>query len=284
MYIRYNGTSAGSYKTTLVFQQANSSCAGATGTTYTFKCTVDVKANVYKWSGTKGADLNSSSNFYPAKSSSTSNDKITIDAGDSAEVTVSNNSNCKHLRISEGTDLKLSCNKSGGAKIIIDSLLEIDSGATMTVMGSDTMTFEMAPGAKARIRGNFNSESEGSNRTKVHFKGGGEIHFGDNFKVGANTHVKFSHNKEKHVHFDGDDQVVDGDGELEFDEHCHVHFGSGKSGQRCQLDKEIKCKGKITVEDGEELVKSFCEFLQSQVPMRAFGESATYMCNIKCKQ
>ena len=253
MYVRYNGITAGSYKTTLIFQQANSSCAGATGTTYTFKCTVDVKANVYKWSGANGSDLNSSSNYYPAKSSSTSNDKITIDAGDSAEVTVSSNSNCKHLRISEGTDLKLTCTKSGGAKIVIDSLLEIDSGATMTVMGSDTMTFEMAPGAKARIRGHFNSESDGSSKTKVHFKGGGEIHFGDNFKVGANTHVKFSHNSEKHVHFDGDDQVVDGDGELEFDEHCHVHFGGGKSGQRCQLDKEIKCKGKITIEDGEEL-------------------------------
>ncbi len=253
IFVRYSGTTAGTYYTTLVFQQANSSCASPVGNTYTFKCTAEIKANVYKWNGTKGADLNSSSNFYPAKSSSTSNDKITIDAADSAEVSVSTNNNCKHLRIAEGTDLKLKCNKSGGAKIVIDSLLEIDSGATLTVVGADTMTFEMAPGAKAHIRGHFNSESDGTTKTKVHFKGGGEVHFGDNFTVGNNTHVKFSHNSDKHIHFDGDDQVIEGDGELEFDEHCHVHFGGGKSGQRCQLDKEIKCKGKITVEDGEEL-------------------------------
>ena len=253
MYVKYTGTTAGMYTTTLVFQMANSSCASPSGSTYTFVCSTDVKSYVYKWNGSKGADLSSSNNFYPAKSGSTSNDKITIDAGDSAEVTVGSNNNCKHLKIAEGTELKLRCTKAGGAKIVIDSMLEIDSGATMTVVGADTMTFEMAPGAKAHIRGHFNTESDGSSKTKVHFKGGGEVHFGDNFTVGANTHVKFSHSSDKHVHFDGDDQVVEGDGELEFDEHCHVHFGGGKSGQRCQLDKEIKCKGKITIEDGEEL-------------------------------
>ncbi len=253
IFVRYNGTTAGLYTTTLVFQMANSSCASPTGNTFTYVCSTDVKAYVYKWSGTKGADLNSSSNYYPAKSSSTSNDKITIDAADSAEVTVSSNNNCKHLKIAEGTDLKLRCTKSGGAKIVIDSLLEIDSGATMTVIGADTMTFEMAPGSKAHIKGHFNTESDGTSKTKVHFKGGGEVHFGDNFTVGANTHVKFSHTSDKHVHFDGDDQVIEGDGEVEFDEHCHVHFGGGKTGQRCQLDKEVKCKGKITIEDGEEL-------------------------------
>jgi hypothetical protein len=254
--ITYEGVAKGTYYCTLTFRIANSSCT-ASGATYTYTCTVDVEEKVYKYSGESYSDLFSGSNVTPANSSPTTNDVLNIDKGDTQTVVVKTNNTVKAMKVVQGTSLTIDCSKSGGSKISIDSTFEIEDGATVKIKGSDTLRFEIKKGAKAEIKGVFETESsDGTKKPKVVFEGEGEVHFKNDVRCGSNTRMEFKHSDKKHVHFDGDEISIEGDGDIDFDEHCHVHFGGSKKPKNVTVKKPLHCKGKITLEDSVEIVSN----------------------------
>ncbi len=254
--ITFNGTTAGTYYGTITFRYANSSNT-ASGTTYTYRCTVTVAAKTYSYTGGSYSNLFSGSNTTPSNATPSKDDKITIDAADTQTVVVSSDNQIKQIKVKEGTELTINCSKSGGSKITIDSTFEIEAGAKVKVRGNDTLKFELSKGAKAIIKGSFETESEdGIKKPKVKFTGEGEVHFEGDVKCGANSRMEFSHTADKHIHFDGREQTIDGDGEIEFDEHCHVHFGDGTAPATVNINKPLKCRGKYKLEDSVEIVSN----------------------------
>lgn len=253
--LKYDNTTAGTYYTNVTLQLADATCATVSGDAYVFRCTCIVAANQVKTS--TGGNL--STQLSGATGSGANAPSLNVDAGDTATIKIDNDNTVKKLKIVGGTTLTLKSTKPGGAKISIDSTFEVEDGAELKVSGSDTVSFELKKGAKAYIKGNFKAESEdGVKEPKVVFKGEGEVHFEGDFDVDEKSSVKFTHTDKKHVYFDGNDQNISGAGKVEFDEHCHVHFGdgTGSSGayQRCTTNRETKFYGKVTVEKYTEVV------------------------------